>query len=489
MSFLASRVLAGWPPLPPGQSGPAPVPATLDSIVSGGEVTLSQLELLADNLFMIDQLSPPCLRQRPAPSSSAGAWAGAGAGASAAAGAAAAPPVQAGLSPSSTCVDGQGSMRVFVRTMLATQIMHFSDMVAAGESPAIRDALITNVTKLGPAVAGINVSGTLCRWGNSIRASFAASNSHIVGGACASAGLERVAAALKHSHDALVGQFAALHQQVRNLDRGLAAVTSQLAALQSARAPVTSPSRARGASSATQTAAAAAGGSATVDGGASAADSSASAAGGGASAADSSAPATSGLAAWSAVGSLSSAAALGPSRTLGVTDPVSIFIEHARNESVGEQFTKQDRARIKPLVRAMLAAGAAGHVALVRRARGTQSSSSMPLSSAPPSDAELRIAANAMINVLVNCASTLLASSRASLPRRGRSHRARSPRARTRTCSRAVPRDTVQELSRLKEHKGGKGADYAEIFFHRSLTSEELGALITLTVPPKTGKR
>jgi hypothetical protein len=88
----ASRVLAGWAALPPNQRGPAPIPASLDSIVSSGQATSSQLESLADNLFMIDELSPPCLQQRSTPSSVASTGAGAGADASADAAAAAAPP-------------------------------------------------------------------------------------------------------------------------------------------------------------------------------------------------------------------------------------------------------------------------------------------------------------------------------------------------------------------------------------------------------------
>lgn len=104
--FLASRVLAGWPALPPNQRGPAPIPASLDSIVSSGQATFSHLELLADNLFKIDALSPSCLQQRSPPSSVAGTGAGAGAGASAAAAAAAAPPPQVGQPPSPPSADG-----------------------------------------------------------------------------------------------------------------------------------------------------------------------------------------------------------------------------------------------------------------------------------------------------------------------------------------------------------------------------------------------
>ena len=108
---------------------------------------------------MIDELSPQCLQQRSTPSSVASTGAGAGAGASADAAAAAAPPPQVGQPPSPPSGDGQGSMRVFVRSMLATQIMHFKDMVATGESPSVRAALITHVTELGPAVAGMKRAG------------------------------------------------------------------------------------------------------------------------------------------------------------------------------------------------------------------------------------------------------------------------------------------------------------------------------------------
>jgi len=236
-------------------------------------------------------------------------------------------------------------MRVFVRSMLATQIMHFKDMVAAGESPSVRAALITHVTKLGPAVAGMNVSDTLCRWGDSIRASFAASNSHIVGGACASAGLERITAALKHAQDASMGQFALLQQQLRDVSSRVMALSSQVAALQNAaHLSTSSPFHARGASAAAAagTSVPAAGGSEPVAGGsaptaggsASAAGGSASAAGDSASAASGSASAvggsastvgsiaavTSGSAASSAMGP-SSTAALAPSRTLRENRP------------------------------------------------------------------------------------------------------------------------------------------------------------------------
>jgi hypothetical protein len=387
-------------------------------------------------------------------------------------------------------------MRVFVRSMLATQIMHFKDMVAAGESPSVQAALITHVTKLGPAVAGMNVSDTLCRWGDCIRASFAASNSHIVGGACASAGLERITAALKHAQDASVGQFAMLQQQLHDVSSRIMALSSQVAALQNAaRSSASSPFHACGASAAAAagTSASAAGGSEpvaggsapTAGGGASAAGGSASAAGGSASAAGESAftvgsdaAVTGGSAASSAMGPLSSTAALAPSRTLRETDPISIFIEWVRNESVGNQFTKQDNGRIKLLARAMLAAGSAEHGALVKRVRA-QASSSLS-SPALPSDVELRIAARAMLGVLAKRIDAAYISE------------GLTPASWTFQDGKILACSFFEtQLKKLKEHGRAKGTDYAQVF-SRALTRGELDALIKFNIPAKSavgGKR
>lgn len=98
-------VLAGWAPLPWGHHGDGPSPPSLDALYNTGQ-DMEVLEAVMDNLFNLDDASPPMLLS-------------------------------------------DGALRPLLRAAFASMIMYHPDRMAAGEMRPVCMKLLEAVGKIG----------------------------------------------------------------------------------------------------------------------------------------------------------------------------------------------------------------------------------------------------------------------------------------------------------------------------------------------------